>query len=160
MIKIFASIFAITFLMACSQTQDVQETPQVLKKDEAPKVQKVTSTHDGTYIFDTEKYKQVQLEKNKLFKKMKPKDQELMMKIFRPFQITVQGNQATASFAHDVVKGNLTTMTDQSGVTRFHMTPLDASKKDQTVTLIIEENDLVLDPGKKETDKMYFKRVN
>ena len=82
-----------------------------------------------------------------------------MMQIFRPFKIEVEGNTATASFSHDVIKGQLTKLSNNSGVTRLNMTPLDKNKKDQAVTLIIQENELVLDPGKKETDKMYFKRV-
>ena len=35
----------------------------------------------------------------------------------------------------------------------------DQRKRDQAVTLIIEGDHMVLDPGKKETDKMYFKKV-
>lgn len=117
--------------------------------------------YNGTYLFDAEKYKNEQLKHaDSIFKKMKPKDLERMMQVFRPFKIEVSGNNATASFAHDVIKGNLKTLKRINGGAHLFMTPTDESKRDQTVTLIIKDDELVLDPGRKETDKMFFKRVN
>ena len=43
---------------------------------------------------------------------------------------------------------------------KYNMIPNEEDKRDQTVTLIFDGSNLVLDPGKKESDKMYFKRLN
>lgn len=117
--------------------------------------------YDGVYVFDTETYKQVQLDNaDSVFKKMKPEDVDRLMQIFRPFKIELVGNQAVASFSHDVIKGELKTLEKNGATSKLFMTPTDEKKKDQTVTLIITGEKMILDPGKKETDKMFFKKVD
>lgn len=121
---------------------------------------KVVSQYDGTYRFDAKTYKDAQLKnKDSLFKKMKPEDVDRMMRIFKPFTIDVQGNDVMATFSHDVIKGKITPLSKSSKETKLFMTPLDEEKKDQTVTLIIRGNEMIVDPGKKEVDKMFFRRV-
>ncbi len=90
---------------------------------------------------------------------MKPEDIDKMMRIFQPFTIEVEGDRAVAIFSSEIIKGKLTKLSATATETRLHMTPTEASKKDQSVTLIIQGKDLVLDPGKAETDKMYFTKV-
>lgn len=158
------SILLLALLGGCSQDplDNVRKTDSPPAKETGATVKPLAeqNPHDGIYVFDVEKYKQVQLEKNKTFKKMKPGDQELMMQIFKPFRIEVKGDKATASFAHDMIQGKLTSLSKSNNAARFRMTPVDESKRDQAVTLIFSGNNLVLDPGKRETDKMYFKRMN
>ena len=160
-------IIVILFAVAtgCSDVQKVDQQSSTLHPSATEQAQEQTAQKasaqlpfNGTYFFDTEKYKTEQLKHDgSVFKKMKPRDLERMMSVFRPFKIEVAGNKATASFSNDVIQGTLTKRPNGAG-THLFMTPDDEAKKDQTVTLIIEGDNLILDPGRKETDKMFFRR--
>lgn len=149
--------------LGCSQTSapSKDNDQKSTSTTEITKSTTPASAHDGTYVFDMETYRQVQLANaDSVFKNMKPEDIDRLMQVFKPFKIEVAGQTATASFSHDVIKGELKTL-EQSGTTaKLFMTPLDVDKKDQTVTLIITGTQMVLDPGKNESDKMFFKKVD
>lgn len=156
---LFVSVFFFAAIVGC---QDPEETttqaPEPLPQLTQQPVKKVSEL-DGTYFFDTEKYRNEQLKQaNSPFKEMKSEDIDKVIQVFRPFRIDVEGNKATASFANDVIQGELKTLKEGAGETRLFMTPSDADKKSDSVTIIINGQDLVLDPGKKESDKMFFKK--
>lgn len=159
----YVSVLALLMvgLIQCSEAPDqVSDVKQDSSSQKTAKATPEKGPHDGVYLFNMEKYKAEQLKHpDSVFKKMSEKDLGRMMQVFRPFKIEVEGKTATATFSHDVIKGKLKTLEKDSRRSRLFMTPMDQKKRDQTVTLIIEGDDLVLDPGKKETDKMYFKRV-
>ncbi|OVE81358.1 hypothetical protein BVY03_04020 [bacterium K02(2017)] len=164
-------LIPISFI-ACSIDNQPQTTEQVnplhqkiqeklKKKVGAKSAPKPKDPLSGTYIFDADKYKQEQLKHaNSIFTKMKPKDLERMMAVFRPFKIEVNGDKAKASFSQEVINGRLKTLKKNASGASLFMTPTDENKKNQTVTLTIEGDKMILDPGRKETDKMFFKRVN
>ncbi|MBF0103838.1 MAG: hypothetical protein HQM16_00800 [Deltaproteobacteria bacterium] len=156
-------VFILLSLAACLDTGSTGSTDSVGQKGHNASVATATSDspYNGTYLFDTETYKSEQLKhEDSIFKKLKPEDLERMMQVFKPFKIEVAGQNATAVFSHDIIKGSLKTIRRTNEGAHLFMTPLDENKTDQTVTLIIEADRLVLDPGRKETDKMFFKRTN
>ena len=155
----FIILFVVLLCMACSKTAEpVIETLQ--HNVEAVSKPAVTNIYSGTYLFDVQKYRDVQMnQQDSLFKDMKPEDIEKMMRIFKPFKIEVNGSEAQATFAQDVIKGRLNTLQASQQRTLLNMIPVDEDKQDQAVTLIIEGDQLVLDPGKREIDKMYFTRM-
>lgn len=164
--KLLLSLCVVS-LFACSENlQDVSgqknsDDSSSLSSTQSTQSKSGQSSHDGVYVFDTETYKQVQLDNaDSVFKKMKPEDVDRLMQIFRPFKIELTGNQAIASFSHDIIKGELKTLEKNGATSKLFMTPTDEKKKDQTVTLIITGEKMILDPGKKETDKMFFKKVD
>lgn len=161
--KYILTFLCVLIFMSCQAAEDKHAASSVTDEQNqttAISVKPSTSPHNGTYIFDALRYKTEQLKyTDSLFKDMKPEDIDKMMHIFKPFTIEVEGDRAVASFSSEIIKGKLTKLSSTATETRLHMTPVDAAKKDQTVTLIIQGKDLILDPGKAETDKMYFTKV-
>lgn len=170
--KRLMTALAIFSLVACSQTAPTEQAPETDQQEEQTTEDDVSQNDvksddsnkqaefNGTYMFDAEKYKQAQLDSNSsVFKNMKEQDVEQMLKIFKPFRIEIEGNTAKASFSHDVIQGTVATLKKTDNETHLHMTPNDDNKKDQAVNLIIRGNELILDPGKTEADRMFFKKV-
>ena len=159
--RIFISLFVIS-LCSCSMpsdnqsseiNQESQTTQQVVQKTAVSQV-------DGTYVFDTNKYKEEQLKlKESTLKEMSAEDVDKLLNVFKPFRIDVNNGAAIATFSNDVVRGTLKTLSQNNETTRLFMTPTDEDKKNDAVTFIINGDSLVLDPGKKEADKMYFKKA-
>lgn len=152
------SLFVILslFLALACREERAQTGHQLLQ----PALQSNQNPFDGTYVFDAEAYRRDQKEyKDSVLKEMKAEDVDKMMRIFKPYKIELSGEQATASFAYDVIRGRI----NQSGSSRhgvlFEMVPTDESKKDQVVKLIIHGENLILDPGKNPSDRMNFKKV-
>jgi hypothetical protein len=115
---------------------------------------------NGVYVFDTDAFKaSIQKTDDPMLKSMPEDVLNQTMEGLKTFKIEVADSQATATFGTMVVKGNLSKTGDENGEVRYLMTPVDADKKNDTVNLIIKDNTLTLDPGKKETDKMYFKKT-
>lgn len=158
--KYFLMILWMVFVVGCSQ----QESAAVAKAPDQPvtvaPVEKQTTPFDGLYVFDAETYKKDQEQQaDSMFKDMKAEDVDKMLRIFKPFQIELEGKTATASFAHDVIKGSIQKISQSNQGAHLSMTPIDSDKKDQSVTLVIEGEQLILDPGKKLSDRMFFKKV-
>lgn len=113
------------------------------------------NSFDGTYVFDTEAYKVEQLRQDAdAYKNLSQEDIDKMMRIFKPYRIEIEGDTAKASFAHDVITGKIRADTNSASETELKFMPQDKP----TLTFIIRGNSLVLDPGKKDSDKMFFKR--
>jgi hypothetical protein len=149
------SVLIMLLFVGCNQNPSETVSIDTVVTAEVP-----ANDYEGTYSFDTKKYKSVQLlYKDSLFQKMSPEDVDRMMKIFKPFEIKIQGINAHATFSQDVVRGTLQAVSRSAQETRLKMIPIDDDKKNEIVELIIRGNQMVLDPGKKEIDKMYFKRV-
>ncbi|MFH1355962.1 MAG: hypothetical protein ABII18_02415 [bacterium] len=153
----FCLISALIMLLfvGCAQTQT-----ETVNNNPIPTTEVPANDYEGTYSFDTQKYKQVQLlYKDSLFQKMSPEDVDRMMKIFQPFKIEIQGGEVRAAFSQDIVRGTLKEVSRSAQETRLKMIPVDDDKKKETVELIIRGNQMILDPGKKEIDKMFFTRI-
>jgi len=142
--------------VACEKTETKVEKQAEEQKEDVVVV-KAPTPYDGTYYFDIETYKSEQLKHNKsAYKNMKPDDLDKMMKIFKPYRIELEGDIGTASFAHDVVKGSITRLSQNTDEMKLRLMPSD--KKQTIMTLTIRGDSLILDPGKKESDKMFFKK--
>lgn len=114
---------------------------------------------DGNYVFDTDALK-VAL-KNSGDQMMANMPEDVLQQVIdgmKGFHIELKDTQATATFGETVVKGNLSKSGEESGEVKLVMTPLDEDKKQDAVTLIVKGDTLTLDPGKKDIDKMYFKK--
>jgi len=114
---------------------------------------------DGVYQFDASTYKTA-LDKidDPVFKNLTEDMMNQMMADLSKFTIEIKGNEATATFDDMVVKGALEKIASESNIIKFMMTPYDDDKKEDKATLIIEGQNLTLDPGRQETDKLYFKK--
>jgi len=155
--KKLTMILSLVLLMGCSGAQEqnkvVSEKGDPVQKQVEQELEKKTSPFDGTYVFDMEKYKTEQLkQEDSMFKKMKPIDVDRMMRIFRPFKIQVEGDQAKASFSHDVITGKLIHLSRDNGLMKYNMIPNEEDKRDQTVTLIFDGSNLVLKCGTYQSD--------
>lgn len=149
-------VFSLFLVVGC-QGEQVQGGQKVAEID-SQKTEK--GPFDGTYVFDAEAYQRDQKEyKDSFLKEMKAEDVEKMMKIFRPYKVELSGETATASFAYDVIQGKINKGGRSRQGTLFEMVPTDQTKKDQVVKLIIDGDNLILDPGKNPSDRMNFKKV-
>jgi hypothetical protein len=118
-----------------------------------------TGSTDGTYVFDSEMFISMLSKTNDPNMQNIPENvRQQMVDTFKTFKIEVKGDEATASFGTDVLKGKLSKLGEESGAVKFLMTPLDEAEKNNTVNLIIKGDTLTIDPGKTEADKMYFKK--
>ena len=148
-------ILALFLILGCEEQQTLtgQDTLQVSAK-------KPSGPFDGTYVFDAEAYQKDQKAyKDSVLKDMKSEDVEKMMRIFKPYKVELSGEDATASFAYDVIQGKINKGGFSRNGTLFEMVPTDQSKKDQVVKLIIQGNSLILDPGKNPSERMNFRKV-
>ena len=117
-------------------------------------------SNDGVYLFDEEAYRaHLKAMNDPMMKDIPAEAVEGMMAVFKSYTITIKGEEATATFGDMSVKGSLKDVS-LNGETRLFMTPVDEDKKTQTVTLVIKDGKLVLDPGKTDADKMQFKKTS
>lgn len=118
---------------------------------------KSAANADGVYQFDTSAYKTA-LDKmdDPVFKNLTEDMMNQMMSDLSKFTIEIKGSEATATFDDMVVKGALEKMASEGSAMKFMLTPYDEDKKEDKATLIIEGTNLTLDPGRNETDKLYF----
>ena len=138
-----------------TQTTTTAATPAEMTA--APAV--TTGSADGTYVFDSEMFISMLSKTNDPNMQNIPENvRQQMVDTFKTFKIEVKGDEATASFGTDVLKGKLSKLSEESGAVKFLMTPLDEAEKNNTVNLIIKGDTLTIDPGKAEADKMYFKK--
>ncbi len=147
-----------TLVFVCCQTS----TPLApTAKDQPQTAPAVTQgPADGVYVFDAQKYKEEQLKHaDNMFKNVRPQNIDKVMQIFVPFQISINRGMATASFANEVIRGKVETISQSAGETRLKMIPIDETRKDEVLLLTVTGDNLVMDPGKKETDKMYYKKA-
>ena len=79
--KIIMLLFIVVMSMACAKTEEpVIEAVQ--QQHEAVSKPAVANPYSGTYFFDVQKYRNVQMsQKASLFKDMKPEDVEKMMSL-------------------------------------------------------------------------------
>lgn len=153
--KYFWMILPLFLVVGC-QDESVQVGGQEAAQVESQK----QSPFDGTYVFDAEAYQKDQKEyKDSFLKEMKPEDVEKMMRIFKPYKVELSGEVATASFAYDVIQGKINKGGNSKQGALFEMVPTDQAKKNQVVKLIIDGDNLILDPGKSPSDRMNFKKV-
>lgn len=117
-------------------------------------------SNDGVYQFDEEAYRaHLKALNDPMMKDIPAEAIEGMMAVFKSYTITISGTEATATFGDMAVKGSLKDVS-ANGETRLFMTPMDEDKKAQTVTLVIKDGKLTLDPGKTAADKMQFKKTS
>lgn len=118
-----------------------------------------TASVDGTYVFDSEMFISTLSKTDDPNLQNIPENvRQQMADTFKTFKIEVKGDEATASFGTDVLKGKLSKLGEENGALKFLMTPVDEAEKNNTVNLIIKGDTLTVDPGKTEADKMYFKK--
>ena len=118
-----------------------------------------TVSLNGNYNFDTEALKTTF--KNSSDEMIKGMPEDVLAQVvdgMKSFHIEVKDTEATATFGETVVKGTLSKAGEVDGETKFVMTPVDEDKKSDTVTIFIKGDTLTLDPGKKDIDKMFFKK--
>lgn len=135
-------------------TQETKEAKQAVQQE---KTEVETS---GNYVFDAETFKEkLEAQSGMKISDMPEEAWKETVENLKGFRIEIGDQVATAYFGEIVVKGNLEKVSsDQDSVT-FKMTPVDEDKKEDTVNLVVKsDGTLVLDPGKKEKDKMYFKK--
>lgn len=154
------TVFVLAVLVlfcACQSTAVKNESVQVA----APATQEVKANPvDGVYVFDSYRYKEEQLKHpDNVFKDVPAEDIDNVMKVFAPFQITIKKGTAAASFSNEVIRGSVKELSRSSQETRLQMKPTNEEHKNELLTLIITGDRLVLDPGKEEKDKMYYKRA-
>lgn len=118
-----------------------------------------TANLNGVYLFDTDAFKATLKTSDDPMLKDMPEDvMQQTMDGLKDFKIEVSDTTATATFGETVVKGNISKTSEAGGEVKYSMTPVDEDKKTEVVTLIFKDNKLTLDPGKKESDKMFFKK--
>lgn len=117
------------------------------------------TTVNGNYLFDTDALKTALKGSGDQMMANMPDDVlQQVIDGMKGFHIELNETQATATFGETVVKGILSKTGEAGGEMKFLMTPVDEDKKKDTVTLIVKGETLMLDPGKKDIDKMYFKK--
>ncbi|EKD51182.1 MAG: hypothetical protein ACD_62C00318G0002 [uncultured bacterium] len=115
---------------------------------------------DGTYYYDLSANKNYQLGlKDSLFEGVKPTEIDNILKIFRPFHVEINGDTAIVSFSREVISARLEKISSSAEETKFKLLPLDAKHKDQEAITTINKNQLMIDPGKQEKDKMFFTKA-
>lgn len=116
--------------------------------------------NNGVYFFDGDAFRTTLQNSDDPMLKSIPEDVMIQtLEGLKDFRIEITENsQAVATFGDVVVKGTLAKIGESGAESKFTMTPVDEDKKDDKVTLIVKEGRLTLDPGKKETDRMFFKK--
>ena len=116
--------------------------------------------NNGVYFFDGDAFRTTL--KNSDDEMLKSIPEDVMAQTLdglKDFKIEItQDTQAVATFGDVVVKGTLAKIGVAGTESKFTMTPVDEDKKNDVVTLIVKDGSLILDPGKKETDRMFFKK--
>lgn len=163
-LTIFALLLTVSQL-ACSKGDDqatktdTETTTTAAVPAEITTAPVTAGSTDGTYVFDSEMFIATLSKTDDPNMKNIPENvRQQMVDTFKTFKIEVKGDEATASFGNDVLKGKLSKLSEEDGTVKFLMTPLDEAEKNNTVNLIIKGDTLTVDPGKSEADKMYFKK--
>lgn len=154
---VMGAIFVVVLgLSACNKSGSTTSTNSTVQTA----IVAQPASNDGVYLFDEEAYRAHLTAMNDPVMKDIPAEAiDGMMAVFKSYAITIKGDEATAAFGDMTVKGSLKDVS-ANGETRLFMTPVDEDKKTQTVTFVIKDGKLVLDPGKTDADKMQFKKTS
>lgn len=118
------------------------------------------ATVDGTYQLDTDVLRvKLTTSDDPTFKSAPPEALDQVVNGMKDFKFEIKGLDVTATFGVTVVKGTIARNGGTDVEPSYLMTPTDEDKKKDPVTLVFKDNSLTLDPGKRDIDKLYFKRA-